>query len=49
MLTVPKISTLIEVSTMKLRVAIFIALLSSTLSAQVTYERLLHADRETGW
>src|SRR6187401_147443 len=46
MLSVPKISTLIEVSTMKLRVAIFIALLSSTLSAQVTYERLLHADRE---
>jgi alcohol dehydrogenase (cytochrome c) len=31
---------------MKLRVAIFIALLSSSLSAQVTYERLLRADRE---
>ena len=46
MLTVPKISTLIEVSTMKLRVAIFIALLSSPLSAQVTFERLLRADRE---
>ncbi len=31
---------------MKLRVAIFIALLSSPLSAQVTFERLLRADRE---
>ena len=41
-----KISTVIEVSTMKLRVAIFIALLSSSLSAQVTYDRLLRADRE---
>jgi alcohol dehydrogenase (cytochrome c) len=31
---------------MKLRVAILIALLSSSLSAQVTYDRLLRADRE---
>jgi alcohol dehydrogenase (cytochrome c) len=31
---------------MKLRVAIFVALLSSSLSAQVTYDRLLRADRE---
>jgi alcohol dehydrogenase (cytochrome c) len=31
---------------MKLRVAMFIALLSSSLSAQVTYDRLLRADRE---
>ena len=31
MLSVPKISTLIEVSTMKLRVAIFIALLASAV------------------
>ena len=31
---------------MKLRVAILVALLSSSLSAQVTYDRLLRADRE---
>jgi alcohol dehydrogenase (cytochrome c) len=46
MLSVPKISTLLEVSAMKLRVAMCIALLSSSVSAQVTYERLLGADRE---